>query len=70
MKSVKLLNQYCGAVGTFAPGKTIDVPDEEATQLVDGGYAEYADGSTPAKKPSKAKAKAQAEGGTSKEGDQ
>ena len=40
---VKLLSQYCGPRGSFAPGHVIDVPVEEAGPLIEGGYAEDAE---------------------------
>ena len=40
---VKLLNQYCGPRGSFAPGHVINVPLDEASQLIAGGYAEAAE---------------------------
>lgn len=36
---IQLKAQYVGPRGFFPPGTVIDVPDEEGTALVNGGYA-------------------------------
>lgn len=40
---VRMLNVYAGVSGTAQPGQIVDVPQEEARQLVDGRYAERVD---------------------------
>lgn len=36
---VKLITTYAGPLGTWMAGAIVDLPDEEAKGLVDGGYA-------------------------------
>lgn len=45
---VKMKTQYASARGNAAPGQTIGVPDEEAKQLIAGGYAVPAGGAAQA----------------------
>lgn len=47
---VKMLSTYAGPAGSCAPGKTIDLPDDQAKGLIDGGYAEAVGGEV-AEKP-------------------
>lgn len=46
MKTVRMRQQsrYCGRSGECAPGDKIQLPDEEAEQLVDGNYADFVSG--------------------------
>lgn len=36
---IQLFSSYASANGVHKPGDVIDVPDDEASQLIDGGYA-------------------------------
>jgi len=56
MVEVKLKTIYAGPRGNCGPGCVIELPDDEAKGLVDGGYAEYAK-APPAKAAKKAPAK-------------
>ena len=46
MKTVRMRQQsrYCGRSGECAPGNKIELPEEEAQQLVDGKYADFVSG--------------------------
>ena len=44
---VKMRTGYASPAGTCGPGQVIDVPDEEAEALINGGYAEAVGGCTP-----------------------
>lgn len=37
---IKLLSRYASPIGNFAAGAELDVPEEEARQLLEGKYAE------------------------------
>jgi hypothetical protein len=37
---IKLLSRYASPLGNFAVGEELDVPEEEAKQMVEGKYAE------------------------------
>ena len=36
---IELITTYAGPRGTWTAGSTIDLPDEEAKELIAGGYA-------------------------------
>ena len=55
-----------GPTGTAGPGQVVTVPDEEADQLVEGGYASHVDGQKPA--PEKPVAEGDIAGWTVEEG--
>jgi hypothetical protein len=41
MQNIRMVTTYAGPNGTCTPGSTVYVDDEEANDLVSGGYAEY-----------------------------
>ncbi len=43
MRKVKLMTLKAGPEGVFQPGQVLSVENEEGQQLVDGGYAVWAD---------------------------
>lgn len=43
MRKVKLMTLKAGPEGVFQPGQVLSVENEEGQQLVDGGYAIWAD---------------------------
>ncbi len=41
MIKVKLISRYAGPDGNFSPGSVLDLENDTAKALVDGGYAEF-----------------------------
>ncbi len=41
MKQIMMKTLVAGPEGSYSPGQTVALPDDEAKELVDGGYAQY-----------------------------
>jgi hypothetical protein len=55
---VKMRSVFAGPQRTAGPGDVIEVPDDQAGELIDGGYAEAVDADgNPAPRPETATAK-------------
>lgn len=52
-KKVKLLNPYASPRGTFPAKSVVDLPDKEADQLVNQGYAVHIAAQPPVAAPKK-----------------
>lgn len=41
MKKIMMKTLVAGPEGSYSPGQTVALPEKEAEELVDGGYAQY-----------------------------